>query len=365
MLKYKVQIVDISKDYTKALFQTAFHLKAGHLVVFPSDTVYILAVDPTQDAAVNRLLSFKNRWYGKAISIAVSDIKMAKKYVLLNKNTQSLYQNLFPGPFTIISSGKHSLAPGIEAENGSLGVRIPDSNYILDLLKIFKKPITATSANLSGRTPHYSVPALLNTLSQKKLDLISLIVDAGPLPKNKPSTVIDALGSDLKILRPGQLIVKNAQTFSSQSEKETSDLAVFLGKKLKPAFSKKAIVFLLSGDLGCGKTVFTRALAKYFGVTQKVLSPTYIIHHTYPLTNSNYSVFHHFDLYRLNQSYEFQEIDFFSYFSPASISAIEWPENMGQDNLKKLQKNTLVIPINFSYSDQNTRQISFSWPKEI
>ncbi len=365
MLKYIVQIVDISKDYAKTLSQVSFHLKEGHLVVFPSDTVYILAVDPTQITAVNRLLSFKNRWPGKAISIAVSDVKMAEKYVSLNKDTRILYQNLFPGPFTIVSPGRHLLAPGIEAENGSLGIRIPDSKYILDLLNVVKKPITATSANLSGRTPHYSISAFLNTLSQKKLDLISLIVDAGRLPKNKPSTVIDALGSDLKILRPGQLIAKNAQTFLSKSEDETGDLAVFLGKKLKSISPKKAIVFLLSGDLGCGKTVFSRALAKYLGVTKKVLSPTFIIHNSYPLSNSSFSVFHHFDLYRLNQSYEYKEINFFSYFSPTTISAIEWPENMGQDNLKKIQKNTLTIPISFSYSDQNTRQISFSWPKEI
>lgn len=355
-------ILDISKNYDLVLQKSAESIVAGNLVVFPSDTVYILAVDPTNKSAVEKLLSFKNRWPGKAISIAVSDIKMAEKYVKLTLDTKKLYHTLLPGPFTIISPGRHQVAPGIEAENASLGIRIPESKYILDLVKLLGKPITATSANLSGRTPNYSVATFLRPLSQKKKDLISLVVDAGKLPRNKPSTVIDALCSEIKILRRGDLITSSSQTLISKSESETSKIAQFLYKKVLNMGNKKAIIFSLSGDLGCGKTVFSRSIGRQLGITQKILSPTFIIYNQYPLKNPLFNIFYHFDLYRLNTEIEYKEISFLDHFIPGTISCLEWPENMGANLYKQLKKMTNLITVNFTYLDEHTREISFSFP---
>ncbi len=356
-------ILDISKNYNQVIKKAAEVIKAGGLVIFPSDTVYILAVDPTKKTAVDLLLSFKNRWTGKAISIAVTDINMADKYVILSDNTKNLYHNLLPGPFTIVSPGKHQVAMGIEAEDGTLGIRIPDSKYIFDLVKLLGKPITATSANLSGRTPNYSVSSFLRPLSQKKKKLISLIVDAGKLPKNKPSTVIDAVGSEIKILRRGDLITGSFKTLVSKSEEETGKIAKFLLQKAIKLDQDKAIVFSLSGDLGCGKTVFSRSIGKKLGITHKILSPTFVIYNQYSLSSSPYKNFYHFDLYRLNSESEFTEIKFLEHFKPQTISCIEWPENMGESMFKKLSSSVYLISLNFSYLDPTTRQISFSFPK--
>ena len=356
-------ILDISKNYDLVLSKAAENILAGNLVIFPSDTVYILAVDPTNQAAVDLLLSFKNRWPGKAISIAVSNLNMAQRYVKLTPDTKKLYQNLLPGPFTIVSPGRHQVAPGIEAENGTLGIRIPDSKYILDLVKILGKPITATSANLSGRTPNYSVATFLRPLSQKKKNLISLLVDAGKLPRNKPSTVIDAVGSEIKILRRGDLITGSSQTLISKSESETGKIAEFLYKKAVNMGNNKAFVFSLSGDLGSGKTIFSKSIGKKLGITQKILSPTFVIYNQYSLKNSLFNIFYHFDLYRLNSEVEYKEISFFSHFLPGTISCLEWPENMGLNYYEKLKKKTNLITVNFTYLDNHTRDLSFSFPK--
>lgn len=356
-------ILNISKNYNQVLKKTAEAISSGKLVIFPSDTVYILAVDPTNQKAVDTLLSFKNRWTGKAISIAVTDIKMAQDFVDLSKDSKNLYKNLLPGPFTIVSPGLHRVARGIEAENGTLGIRIPDSKFILDLVKLLGKPITATSANLSGRTSNYSIATFLRPLSQKKKNIISLIVDAGKLPKNKPSTVIDAVGSEIKILRRGDLITGSSETLISKSEIETGKIAEFLLKKALKLGQKKAVIFSLSGDLGCGKTVFSRNLGKRLGITQKILSPTFVIYNQYPILNSTYKTFYHFDLYRLNSEFEYQEIKFLEHFIPGTISCIEWPENMGDNLFQKIKKNSNFISVNFSYLDPTTRQISFSFPK--
>jgi L-threonylcarbamoyladenylate synthase len=259
-----MKIAEIKTDYNKVLKETAKIILDGGLVVFPSDTVYILAVDPTNEIGVKKLLEFKNRWTGKAISVAVLDQKMAEGFVKLNENSKNIYKNLLPGPFTIVSEGKHRVVKGIEAENGTLGIRIPDNRYIHDLVDLVGKPVTATSANLSGRTPNYSVASFLRPLSKKKKEMIDLIVDGGKLPKNKPSTVIDATESEIKILRRGDLITGKTTSLISKSEKETEKIAEFLLKR--QGKNDKPLVFLLSGDLGCGKTVFSRKIGHLLGV---------------------------------------------------------------------------------------------------
>lgn len=357
-----MEITDL-KDYLGTIRKTAAVIRNGGLVVYPSDTVYILAVDPTNKSAVKKLLSFKNRWVGKAISVAVLDKEMALKYVKLSQNAENIYANLLPGPFTIVSEGKHKVAKGIEAENGTLGIRIPDNKYILDLVKSLGLPVTATSANLSGRTPNYSVESFLRPLSKKKIAMIDLIVDAGKLPKNKPSTVIDATNPEIKILRRGDLITGNSQTLISKSEKETGKIAGFLLKKALDKNIDKPIVFGLSGELGCGKTVFSGSVGKMLGIKDKITSPTFVIYNEYKLNGEVWKKFLHFDLYRLGNKYEFEEIKFLDTFGPPEggsiIACIEWPENMGEEYFKKLKKRVNYIAVNFSYVDTNTREIKF------
>jgi len=355
MLKSPVGIIKINQNnFTKHIAFVATIIKNGGLVLFPSDTVYILAVDPTNSIAVKKLLGFKNRWTGKAISIAVANISMAKKYVKLSKNTEKLYNRLLPGPFTIVSDGLHQVAPGIEAENGTLGIRIPNSQYILELVKFLNFPITATSANLSGRSPHYSVSSLLNTLSQKKKDMLNLIVDAGKLAKNLPSTVIDATAAELKVLRRGDLVASNSASLLSTSEIETGKIANFLYQKIIDKKLTGPTVLALSGDLGCGKTIFSKAVGKLLGIKAIITSPTFVI-------VNDYGQFLHFDLYRLNTFADFDDLKFKDYFKNNIIACVEWPENMGKDNLTWLKSHTNYFAINFEYVTQNERKISFDF----
>ncbi len=364
-----MKVLDIKVNYQKVIEETVRVLKEGGLVVFPSDTVYILAVDPTNEKAVEKLLAFKNRWAGKAISVAVLDKKMAQEYVELNQNGENIYTNLLPGPFTIVSNGKHKVAKGIESENGTLGIRIPDNKYIHDLVEAFGKPVTATSANLSGRNPNYSIASFLRPLSNKKKEMIDLIVDGGKLPRNKPSTVIDATEAELKILRRGDLITKNSQTLISKSEKETEKIAEFILHKVETlratSLQNKPLIFALTGDLGCGKTVFSRKIGHLLGIKEKITSPTFVIYNEYEIKNFQFLIsnfqknkFLHFDLYRINAGYELEEIKFFELFK-GNITCIEWPENMGEKNFEKLKKENQVVTIQFKYLDEKTREIKY------
>ena len=132
-------------------------LNEGGLVVYPTETCYGLAVDATNNRALLKLLSYKTFRGSKPISIAVSDIDMAKRYVELNEMALNIYKNYLPGPITVVSKSKGILEPPVVSKQGSTGVRIPDYKFTLKLIKEFGRPITATSANVSYRPHPYSI----------------------------------------------------------------------------------------------------------------------------------------------------------------------------------------------------------------
>lgn len=105
--------------------------------------------------------------------------------------------------------------------------------------------------------------------------------------------------------------------FISESEEQTELFAEKIAEKYN-----NSPTFLLFGDLGAGKTAFTRGLAKGYGCEARVSSPTFTLVHEYPGKTTVY----HFDLYRLNDSDELYDIGFFDYFKEGTVRVIEWPD---------------------------------------
>lgn len=106
--------------------------------------------------------------------------------------------------------------------------------------------------------------------------------------------------------------------YISKSESETENIAEELAGKLG-----NDKTYLLIGDLGAGKTAFTRGLARGYGSFARVSSPTFTIVHEYDGKTKVY----HFDLYRINDTDELYDIGFSDYFSPGTVRVIEWPDN--------------------------------------
>ena len=131
---------------------------------------------------------------------------------------------------------------------------------------------------------------------------------------------------------------------------------------------RKSIIFSLSGDLGCGKTVFSRKIGHLLGIKEKITSPTFVIYNEYKIQNppalrapsleKGGQKFLHFDLYRISADYELEEIKFFELFRN-NVVCIEWPENMGEKNFERLKKENKVVTIQFKYVDENTREIKY------
>lgn len=337
-----------------AIHETIKVLQSGGLVIFPSDTVYGALTDSTNKKAVAKLIGFKNRPVGKPISVFVSDMKMMGEYVNIGKN-ELLLSKLLPGPFTIILDSKHKTDPLLESERGTLGVRIPDYSPIIHLVKELGKPITATSANISGRPAHYSPETLLHEFSAVKKDTIDLIVDGGKLPRNKPSTVIDLTTPEIKIMRKGDLGVKDCETFISQSAHETERIAQFMVKKHMDKKLNKPLVFILEGDMGVGKTVFVKGVGRLFEI-ENVTSPTYVISCEYEVKKWGLDHLVHFDLFNIEESNEFKYLGLEEYVKPGNILFIEWGEKAGELN-DLLKSKGEVIHVGMKYINEKERKI--------
>jgi L-threonylcarbamoyladenylate synthase len=367
-------------NYQEAIGKAIVTLQKDGLVVFPSDTVYGLLADAQNPEAVTKLLGFKERRTGQAISIFVADKKMAEKYVRLNQNGLNVVNNLLPGPFTVVAESRHRTDPRLEAENNTLGIRIPNYPLILKLVATFGRAVTATSANLSGRPANYATSSLLKTLSKTKKNLLDLVIDAGNLPKNQPSTVIDTTMGQLKTLRAGKLLPQTPNSLLSRSEKDTEELARFLAARLVKTPFSKPIVFLLEGELGTGKTVFTRGLGKALGVKEKIASPTFTIcaeyrtnlpakmipyyTESYHHNDDNYNKgcrpkFIHCDFYRLETKEEFAELGFPENISDGNVYAFEWSERLPATLISAFKNRAEIIYLRLKHTGENQRIIEW------
>lgn len=133
--------------------------------------------------------------------------------------------------------------------------------------------------------------------------------------------------------------------FITKSENETRELAKKIAEKLQAGD-----VILYSGEMGAGKTAFTKGLAEYFGTEEEVTSPTFALVHEYP---GRVTIFH-FDLYRIADYDELYAIGFFDYLDRGGIPVVEWSENIPE--LKDELEN--VIKISIEKTSENERKIT-------
>lgn len=332
-------------------------LKRGGLIVYPTETLYGIGADATNPEAVKKLTEYKDRPLGKPYSIAVADQKMAEEYVELNGTAKNLYKEFLPGPLTVISKGKHKVAAGVESEDGNLGIRIPDYKLVNDIVKKFGKPITATSANASYKKRPYKISDILENISDKQKSLIDLIIDAGELPESDPSTVVDTTLDDPVTLRQGEIIFTNKNEMLSRSEENTQNLAKEIWQKYEKHQGKRAIVFALQGEMGAGKTIFTKGLARAMGITELVTSPTFALENEY---KTGQEVLYHFDAWRLEKSDELASLGFDDLIKNKSVVSIEWAERVS-DTIREFDDEAIVIWVKISFgSKENERLVSWS-----
>ncbi len=331
------------------------------LVIVPSDTVYGVSVDACNEKAVQKLIYFKSRPPGKPISVFVGTMQRLQKFVETSPSQIAILSSLLPGPYTLVLPSLHNTSQLLESEQGTLGVRIPENDLVNELVNSYGTPLTATSANRAGQSPHYSVDALLNALSDEKKSMIDLIIDAGKLPQRKPSTVVDMTKDTLSILREGDFgtllqLQSEKEEYDSKSEEDTKTIASNVIEKYYARAKEKPLVFVFTGTLGAGKTVFVKSMATFLGV-EKVVSPTFVIYYDYDAHKDPVKKFIHADFYRLKDTSEFDHLGIEEFLKPGNVMCIEWSEK-SEEFLNKFNNAMNCVSINIDYTGESSRHIT-------
>jgi len=194
-----MKILKISSQNEKEALKAAlFYLEKGKTIVFPTDTVYGLLADVANKEAVDKIFKIKKRTTKKPVPIFIKDIEMAKKFTKIDKEQEEFLKLVWPGRVTIVLKRKKRKLYGVAPD--TIALRIPDYEAVNFLLEKLNLPLVGTSANISGKLASGNIKEILNQFKGKKYQP-DLVIDAGNLPKRKPSTVLDLTVWPPSILR--------------------------------------------------------------------------------------------------------------------------------------------------------------------
>lgn len=175
-------------------------LRAGGVILYPTDTVWGLGCDATNENAVKKIFGIKEREESKSLIVLVSDENQLNRYV---KNVPEIAWELIEAsekPITIIYPDVSGLANNLIAEDKSLGIRIPEDEFCKKLLLQFKKPIVSTSANISGD----KTPGNFSDISEQLKEKVDYVVkwrQQETQQKNSSSIIKLSSKGEIEILR--------------------------------------------------------------------------------------------------------------------------------------------------------------------
>ncbi|GEL77263.1 L-threonylcarbamoyladenylate synthase [Tenuibacillus multivorans] len=180
--------------------EAAHYLQLGKTVAFPTETVYGLGADATNQEAVSHIFKAKGRPSDNPLIVHIGSRDVLKKYVRhIPTKAEQLIDAFWPGPLTIIMPSNETLAENVTAGLDTIGMRMPDHSHALALLKACERPIAAPSANRSGKPSPTTAEHVYHDLNGR----IDGLVDGGRTGVGVESTVIDCSHCTPIILRPG------------------------------------------------------------------------------------------------------------------------------------------------------------------
>jgi L-threonylcarbamoyladenylate synthase len=184
-----------------AVTEAADLLRAGELVAFPTETVYGLGANATNDDAVARIFAVKRRPRFNPLIVHVAGLAAAELLARVDARAQRLAERFWPGPLTLVLPRREDshLSPLVSAGLDTVAVRAPDHAIAQALLAACDRPIAAPSANVSGRISPTTAAHVADELGER----VALILDGGACRVGVESTVLDLTGGAPTLLRPG------------------------------------------------------------------------------------------------------------------------------------------------------------------
>jgi L-threonylcarbamoyladenylate synthase len=175
-------------------------LRAGELVVYPTETFYGIAADPFSAAALKRLFAVKGREAAKRVAMIAADARSAFSLAReVPPIAQRLADCFWPGPLTLVLPAASGIAPELVGAGGGVGVRVSPHPTARALAAELGRPITATSANLAGQSPSKTLAEAKEAFGAK----VKVYLEGGTLGASLPSTVVEVVEAEWRIVREG------------------------------------------------------------------------------------------------------------------------------------------------------------------
>ncbi len=199
-----MKIVQLSKGLGEATLAASAALRRGGVIIYPTDTLYGLGADALSDDAVEKIYAIKGREEGKPMHAVFADMAMVEEYAEVNDVARRLAEKFLPGALTLVLKKKPHVESGVSRGIATIGIRIPNDEFCLELARTYGKPFTATSANKSSQIPPTSIADIQAQLGTAADD-VELAVDAQVFPMRPPSTVVNLVSGTPVILREGAI----------------------------------------------------------------------------------------------------------------------------------------------------------------
>lgn len=208
------------QDYEK-LIEPAKAIKAGKLVVLPTETVYGLGANALDKEAVNQIFKVKGRKSDNPLIVHISDIKMLDELVeSVNTIEKMLINNFWPGPLTIVFKKKEIIPDVVTGNLDTVAVRMPSNEIARKLIEYASVPIAAPSANVSGKPSGTVLDDIKDELDGK----VEYMIDSGATIIGVESTVVKVTDEVVHILRPGKVTKEEIESLGLKVEVESQVL---------------------------------------------------------------------------------------------------------------------------------------------
>ncbi len=173
-------------------------LKDGGIIAYPTDTIYGFGCDMYNKKAIQRIYQIKKRDPQKPFSFICSDLKNISLYAQVTNQAYKIMKRYLPGPYTFILLGTKLVPKIMVTKRKTVGIRVPNNNICLALVKTLGNPIISTSVGLSGGEV-FSDPSLIEETFGSQIDVT---IDGGLLA-NQPSTIISLIDDEVEVIREG------------------------------------------------------------------------------------------------------------------------------------------------------------------
>jgi L-threonylcarbamoyladenylate synthase len=194
--------VDPDAPQRDAIQEAAKWILNGGIVAVPTDTLYGLAADPFSSDAVARIFAVKGRAAERALPLIAADAAQVAAHLgPLSAMAGRMAARFWPGPLTLLVAAPASLAHDVTGGTGKVGVRVPANDVARAICAIAGRPITATSANISGDEATADPDDVERTLGHR----IDLLIDTGLTRGGAPSTIVDVTGAEPVLIRAGAI----------------------------------------------------------------------------------------------------------------------------------------------------------------